>query len=111
MRIAAAVGGRTDAFGGHWCLPGSGSLSGRRAAEIAGRHLGKPIKLRSAGMMTLRTVRLVHKEVLGVLPVVPDFLNPVTYDTHKLQGLLGPQQMISYDLGIGQTLTWIASGR
>jgi len=111
MRIAAAVGDRTDAFGGHWCLPGSGSLSGRQAAEIAGRHLGRPIKLRSAGMMTLRTVSLFNNELRGFLQVAPDYMNPVTYDTHKLQGLLGPQQMISYDLGIGQTLTWIASGR
>ena len=33
IRIAAAVGARTKAFGGHWCLPGGGPLSGRQAAE------------------------------------------------------------------------------
>ena len=111
MRIAAAVGGRTDAFGGHWCLPGSGSLSGRQAAEIAGRHLGRPIKLRSAGMAMLRIASLFNKELRGFLQVAPDYMKPVTYDTRKLQGLLGPQQMISYDVGIGQTLAWIASNR
>ena len=45
MRIAAAVGARTKAFGGHWCLPGGGPLSGRQAAEIAGRYLGRLVKL------------------------------------------------------------------
>jgi hypothetical protein len=33
-------------------------------------------------------------------------MKPVCYDAHKLQGLLGPQEMTSYDAGIGQTLTW-----
>jgi nucleoside-diphosphate-sugar epimerase len=106
MRLAAAIGGRTESFGEHWCLPGSGPLSGRQAAEIAGRHLGRPVKLRSAGMMTLRIVGLFNKELRGFLQVAPDYMNPVTYDTRKVQGLLGPQQMISYDVGIGQTLTW-----
>jgi nucleoside-diphosphate-sugar epimerase len=111
MRIAAAIGGRTEAFGGHWCLPGSGPLSGRQAAEIAGRHLGRPVKLRPAGMMTLRIVSLFNKELRGFLQVAPDYMNSVTYDVRKLQGLLGRQQMISYDVGIEQTITWIASGR
>jgi hypothetical protein len=111
MRIAAAIGGRTDAFGAHWCLPGGGPLSGRQAAEIAGRHLGRPIKLRSAGMTMLRIVSLFNKELRGFLQVAPDYMNPVTYDTRKLQGLLWPQHMTSYDVGIGQTLTWVASGR
>jgi len=111
MRIAAAIGGRTEAFGGHWCLPGSGPLSGRQAAEIAGRHLGRPVKLRPAGMMTLRIVSLFNKELRGFLQVAPDYMNSVTYDVRKLQGLLGRQQMISYGVGIEQTLTWIASGR
>jgi nucleoside-diphosphate-sugar epimerase len=111
MRIAAAIGSRTEGFGEHWCLPGSGALSGREVAEIAGRHLGRPVKLRSAGMATLRIVSLFNKELRGFLQVAPDYMNPVTYDARKLQGLLGPQQMTSYDVGIGQTLTWIASGR
>jgi nucleoside-diphosphate-sugar epimerase len=111
MRIAAAIGSRTEGFGEHWCLPGRGALSGREVAEIAGRHLGRPVKLRSAGMATLRIVSLFNKELRGFLQVAPDYMNPVTYDARKLQGLLGPQQMTSYDVGIGQTLTWIASGR
>jgi hypothetical protein len=52
-----------------------------------------------------------NKELRGFLQVAPDYMNPVTYDTHKLQGLLGPQRMTNYDLGISQTLSWIASRR
>jgi len=41
MRIAVEIGARTEALGEHWCLPGSGPLSGRQVADIAGRHLGR----------------------------------------------------------------------
>jgi hypothetical protein len=54
MRIAAEIGARREALGEHWCLPGGGPLSGRQAADIAGRYLGRQVKLRSAGMTTLR---------------------------------------------------------
>jgi hypothetical protein len=36
-------------------------------------------------------------------------MKPVRYDARKLQGLLRPQQMTSYDAGIGHTLAWITS--
>jgi nucleoside-diphosphate-sugar epimerase len=111
MRIAVAIGTRNEAFGAHWCLPGGGPLSARRAAEIAGRYLGRPVKLRSAGMMTLRIVSLFNKELRGFLQVAPDYMKPVRYDARKLQGLIGPQQMTAYDAGIGRTLKWIASTR
>ena len=111
MRIAAAIGARAETFGAHWCLPGGGPLSGRQVADIAGRHLGRPVKLRSAGMTMLRIVSLFNKDLRGLLQVAPNYMKPVRYDARKLQGLIGPPQMSSYDAGIGQTLTWIASGR
>ena len=111
MRIAAAIGAHAEALAGHWCLPGGGPLSGRQAAEIARRHLGRPVKLRSAGMTTLRIVSLFNKDLRGFLQVAPDYMKPVGYDARKLQALIGPPQMISYDAGISQTLAWIVSGR
>ena len=111
MRIAAAIGARAEAFGAHWCLPGGGPLSARQAADIAGRHLGRSVKLRSVGLTTLRIVSLFNKDLRGLLQVAPDYMKPVRYDARKLQGLLGQPQVTSYDAGIGQTLAWIASGR
>jgi hypothetical protein len=70
-------------------LPGSGPLNGRQAAEIAERHLGRPVKLRSAGR--------------GLLQLAPNYMKPDRYDARKLD-LLGPPQMTSYDAGIAQTL-------
>jgi hypothetical protein len=59
----------------------------------------------------LRVVSLFNRDLRGLLQVAPDYMRPVRYDARKLQGLLGPRQMTSYDAGIGQTLSWIASGR
>jgi nucleoside-diphosphate-sugar epimerase len=109
MRIAVEIGARSEALGEHWCLPGSGPLSGQQVADIAGRYLGRQVKLRSAGMTTLRIVGLFNKDLRGLLQVAPDYMKPVCYDARKLQGLLGPQQMTSYDAGIGHTLASIAS--
>ena len=111
MRIAAAVGTRAETFGEHWCLPGSGPLAGREAVDIAARHLGRPVKLRSAGLTMLRILSLLNKDLRGFLQVAPDYAKPVRYDTRKLQGLLGPPQMTTYDDAIGETLSWIASRR
>jgi nucleoside-diphosphate-sugar epimerase len=109
MRIAVEIGGRNDALGEHWCLPGSGPLKGRQVMEIAERHLGRRIKMRSVGMTTLRVVSLFKKDLRGLLQVAPDYTKPVHYDARKLEDLLGPQKMTSYDDGIGRTLAWITS--
>jgi nucleoside-diphosphate-sugar epimerase len=109
MCIAAAIGAHAGASGGHWCLPGAGPLSGRLAADIAGHHLGRLVKLRSAGMTTLRVVSLINKELRGFLQVAPNYMKQVRYDACKLQRLLGLVKTTSYDMGIGQTLAWIAS--
>lgn len=111
MRIAAALGTRPETSGEDWCLPGSAPLSGREVAEIAGGHLGRPVKLRAAGMAMLRIVSLFNKDLRGMLQVAPDYMKPVRYNAGKLQKLLGPPQITSYAEGIGQTLAWIASTR
>jgi nucleoside-diphosphate-sugar epimerase len=109
MRIAVEIGARNEALGEHWCLPGSGPLSGRQLADIAARHLGRQVKMRAAGMTALRIVGIFNKDLRGLLQVAPDYMKPVRYDARKLQSLLGPQQMTSYSDGIGNTLAWIAS--
>jgi hypothetical protein len=50
----------------HWCLPGSGPLSGRQAADIASR---RHVKLRPAGLAMLRVVSLFNKDLRGLLQV------------------------------------------
>ena len=96
MRIAAAIGAHAEASGGHWCLPGGGPLSGRQTADIAGRHLGRPVKLRAADAVPRQ---LVQQGFAGAATGCPDYMKPVRYNARKLQDLLGPPQMTSYDAG------------
>jgi nucleoside-diphosphate-sugar epimerase len=109
MRIAVEIAARNDALGEHWCLPGSGPLSGRQVADITARHFGRQVKMRSVRMTTLRIVSPFNKDLRGLLQVAPDYMKPVRYDARKLEGLLGPQKMTSYDVGVDRTLAWIAS--
>jgi nucleoside-diphosphate-sugar epimerase len=109
MRIAAEIGQRADAFGQHWCLPGSGPLTGQQVADIAGRKLGRTVKLRTAGLLTLRLVSLFSKDLRGLMQVAADYMKPVSYDARKLMNLLGPQSMTPYETSIAATLDWIAA--
>jgi hypothetical protein len=46
--------------------------------NIIGRRLGRRIKLRSAGMTTLRIVSIFNKDLRGLLHVAPNYMKPVT---------------------------------
>ena len=107
MRIAAEIGRQPQAFGAHWCLPGGGPLSGRDFADITGRLLGRPVKLRGAGMTMLRLVSLFKKDLRGLLQVAPEYMKPVRYDAGKLTTLLGPQPLTSYEDGMRATFDWL----
>jgi nucleoside-diphosphate-sugar epimerase len=111
MRIAAMIGARKEAVGGHWCLPGSGPLTGRQVADIAARALQRPVKLRSAGMAMLRVVALFKKDLRDFLQIAPNYMQPVRYDAGKLAGFIGPPAMTPYETGIAATLRWIAATR
>ena len=109
MAIAARLGTLDAAFGQDWILPGSGPLTGAQAAAIAGRHLGRPVKLRAAGVGMLRVVSLFNKELRGFMQVAPDYVKPIRYDAARLEGLIGKPQMTSYEAGIARTLDAIAA--
>ena len=104
MKIAARVASHPEAFGADWVLPGSGSLSGAQVAEIAGRHLGRKVKARSAGMLMLRLVSLFNRDLRGFMQMAPDYMKPIAYDAAKLEALIGRLEMTPYDAGIALTL-------
>jgi nucleoside-diphosphate-sugar epimerase len=111
MRIAATVAGHERAFGARWLLPGSGPITGHEIAAIAGRLLGRPVRLREAGPLMLRLASLVSRDLRGLMQIVPEYLKPISFDAGKLEGLLGRQSMMSYEDGIAATLDWLAADR
>jgi nucleoside-diphosphate-sugar epimerase len=111
MRLVAALARRAEAYGQHWAFPGAGPLTGPEAAAIASAHLGRRVKLRTAGSVLLRLVSLFNRDLRDFLPMVPHYLRPMRYDGGKLARLLGEPELTPYDEAIPQTLDWLrASG-
>jgi nucleoside-diphosphate-sugar epimerase len=107
MRLVAALARRPEAYGQRWMFPGSGPLTGAEVVAIASRHLGRKVKLRSAGMLLMRIASLLKREARDFLPMVPHYLHAISYDASKLARLLGPLPMTPYDKAIPATLDWL----
>jgi len=107
MKVAVKLACRADAYGERWALPGSGPITGREVADIAGEHLGRRVKLRAAGPLLLRLVALFNRDLRGFLQMVPEYLKPVRYDTSRLEGLIGRQTATPYTDAIAATLDWL----
>ncbi len=107
MRLVAALARRPEAYGERWIFPGSGPLTGAEAASIAARHLGRAVKLRTAGPGLMRIVSLFNRAAREFLPMVPHYLQPIRYDSSKLARLLGPLATMPYDQAIPATLDWL----
>ncbi|HEY7609353.1 MAG TPA: NAD(P)H-binding protein [Alphaproteobacteria bacterium] len=107
MRLVAALARRAEAYGQRWIFPGGGPLTGAEVAAIAGRHLGRAVKLRTAGAMLMRIASLFNRDARDFLPMVPHYLKPIRYDASKLARLLGPPQATPYDQAIPATLDWL----
>jgi nucleoside-diphosphate-sugar epimerase len=104
MEIAARIADHPEVFGADWMLPGGGPLTGAQVADTASRHLARRVKLRSAGVLTLRLVSLFNKDLRGFMQMAPDYIKPIAYDAAKLEGLIGRQTLTSYEDGIAHTL-------
>jgi hypothetical protein len=109
MEIAARIRNWDEAFGNDWILPGSGPLTGAQVTEIASRHLGRPVKLRTASVFMLRLVSLFSKDLRGFMQVIPEYVKPIAYDASRLECLIGKPEMTSYEIGIARTLGTISA--
>lgn len=107
MRIVVTLAGHAEAYGEHWIIPGSGPVSAKQIAAIASRHLNRPLKVRSAGLWMLRLIGLFAKPLRQFMPMVPYYMQPISYDGTKLKALIGPVEMTTYAEGIRHTLNWI----
>ena len=105
MALVADLALRQEAYGRSWLIPGSGPLSGRQVAAIAGEHLGREVKLRAVPGWLARLAAQVTPGLRAFRPILGDYLQPIAYDTSRLRSLLGEVHPASYEQGIGATLT------
>ena len=110
MRIVADLSEHDEAYGTDWALPGSGQITADEIAEIASEHLGRPVRVRAASGLMLKILAVVHPGLRQIAPMIPQYIQPVRYDTSKLEGLLGKPETTPFDRAIPETLDWLASG-
>jgi nucleoside-diphosphate-sugar epimerase len=110
MRAVARLAEHEAAYGERWIVPGAGPLTGQGVAEIAGRHLNRTVKVRAAGLWTLRLVSLFSRPLRQFLPMAPYYLQPISYDGGKLETLIGAIETTPYDDAIGKTLDGLRGG-
>jgi nucleoside-diphosphate-sugar epimerase len=106
-RTIAALARNHDAYGQRWIVPGAGPLTATETAEMVRAVLGERVKLRTAGLRTLRLLGLFLKPLREFLPMVPYYVEPISFDGTKLAGLIGEQQTTPYSDGIRATLDWL----
>ncbi len=107
MQVAARIARESAAFGERWILPGCGTITAMEIAEIAGRHLGRRIKVRAAGLRRLKLFSLFSSQLHQFMPMAPYYVEAISYNSSKLESLIGPVQTTSYEQAIGETLNWI----
>ena len=108
MAMVAELALRDEAFGHAWLVPGSGPLSPARAAALAGRHLGREVKVRTAPVWLLRLLALFSAELREISPMLPHYARPLSFDGSRLRALLGELRTTPYEEAIPATLDWIA---
>lgn len=109
MNVAADLAQKPEAYGERWVLGGSGALSAQRAMEIAGGHLGRGVKVRSAPPWMLRIISLFSADLKAFMPMVPHYAQPISFDEGRLAELIGPIEHTVYADAIPKTLDWILS--
>ena len=109
VRIAAKLATHERGYGQRWILPGAGPITGQQVAAIVTRNLGRPVRLRTAGVAMLRIFSLFNTTLRGFMQLAPEYVKPITFDSTKLEGLIGKPAMTSYEEAIAETLQWLAA--
>ena len=109
MRSVCRLISYAEAYGERWLIPGSGPISAHEIARVVSQILSRPIKVRAAGPLLLGLVSLFQRDLRGFMQLVPTYVQPIRYDTSKLERLLGPAQPLGYEQALRQTLDAISA--
>ncbi len=109
MARVAELADREEAYGTDWGLAGTGTLTARRLAELAGEHLGRRVKLRAAPRWLLAPLSRVMPSLAAARPLIAPYTRPVRYDTAKVRALLGEAAPTPFPAAVAATLDWMAA--
>ncbi|MDP2619850.1 MAG: NAD(P)H-binding protein [Hyphomicrobiales bacterium] len=104
MRIAADLIVHEEAYGEDWIIPGSGPISAKEIAAILKGLLKRDVRVRAAGPFMLRLVSPFKKELRDFMPMVPEYVKPISFDGAKIERLLGPLRHTAYEAALAATV-------
>ncbi|MCG6962273.1 MAG: NAD(P)H-binding protein [Acidobacteria bacterium] len=107
MRLVADLAAHEEAYGRQFVVPGSGPLTGRRLAELAGEELGREVRLRAAPLWLLRLLALVSRDLRAFSPMLPHYARPISFDAGRLRELVGEAEATPYGEAVAATLRWL----
>lgn len=107
MATVAELAEHPEAYGESWIIPGGGGLTAERVVEIVSAHLEQAVKARAAPGWLLKTMSVASPGLRSFRPILDDYLQPIRYDTGKIERLLGERPVTPYDEAIPKTLDWL----
>lgn len=107
-RLLVDLALRDEAYGEAWNVPGSGAETPRALLERAARIAGTRARVRRIRRWMARLAALFRPDVRAFLDILPLYEAPMTLDTSKIEGLLGPIHPTAYEDSIPATLSWLA---
>lgn len=110
MAAVAEMVGHEEIYGESWIVPGSGPIDITEVANIAGKHLGRQVKVRTASVGLLKVLAWFNSDLRAFKPMLDDYAQPVRYDASRLIGLLGTPRPTPYGESIPETLDWLRRG-
>jgi nucleoside-diphosphate-sugar epimerase len=109
MTAVAELSTRDEAYGRHWVVPGAGPISLNEILALCEARLGRPLRAQPAGPLLLRLAALFSSDLRALLPLLPDYAKPISYDGDALRRLIGEVPATPYAEGIPATLDWLGS--
>ena len=109
MRVVTQLLIQEAAYGEGWVVPGSGPVSANEIAGMLAQLLGRKISVRAAPPWLLRAVSLFNRELRDFMPLVPEYVKPISYDGKKLSRLLGTTPRTPYQKALATTIASLRS--
>jgi len=109
MHIAAELATREEAYGRRWVVPGSGPASIRWLLGIAGRCLGRQVKVRGTTPIVLKYASVFVPDLRPLRPLLSTYGKPIRFDGSRLFALLGDMPRTPYTEGIPAAVEWLVA--
>lgn len=107
MHIAAELATHPEAYGRRWIAPGSGPANIRWLLGIAGRRLGREVKVRGATPIVLKYASIFVPDLRPLRPLLSTYGKPIRFDGTRLSALLGDMPRTPYTEGIPAAVDWL----